>query len=250
MYLGDEMLEIEKFDLITKLLKKEKRLSYKDIAFNTNISESTVRRCVDKMSSDGLLVKIKGGAALSEKLNIDIEVHERFIQNISEKQDIANKAQKLIKNGDLIYLDAGTTTFFVIRHLKDRNITVVTNGIMHINELVKYGIKTILIEGEVKHSTKAIIGVEAVNSISKYRFDKCFIGTNGVNLETGYTTPESNEARLKEKVIRHSEEKYILADYTKFNKISNITFADISGCKIITNKGFKNKEYMTYIVKE
>lgn len=244
------MLEIEKFDLITKLLKKEKRLSYKDIAFNTNISESTVRRCVDKMSSDGLLVKIKGGAALSEKLNIDIEVHERFIQNISEKQDIANKAQKLIKNGDLIYLDAGTTTFFVIRHLKDRNITVVTNGIMHINELVKYGIKTILIEGEVKHSTKAIIGVEAVNSISKYRFDKCFIGTNGVNLETGYTTPESNEARLKEKVIRHSEEKYILADYTKFNKISNITFADISGCKIITNKGFKNKEYMTYIVKE
>lgn len=244
------MLEIEKFDLITKLLKKEKRLSYKDIAFNTNISESTVRRCVDKMSSDGLLVKIKGGATLSEKLNIDIEVHERFIQNISEKQDIANKAQKLIKNGDLIYLDAGTTTFFVIRHLKDRNITVVTNGIMHINELVKYGIKTILIEGEVKHSTKAIIGVEAVNSISKYRFDKCFIGTNGVNLETGYTTPESNEARLKEKVIRHSEEKYILADYTKFNKISNITFADISGCKIITNKGFKNKEYMTYIVKE
>lgn len=244
------MLEIEKFDLITKLLKKEKRLSYKDIAFNTNISESTVRRCVDKMSSDGLLVKIKGGAALSEKLNIDIEVHERFIQNISEKQDIANKAQKLIKNGDLIYLDAGTTTFFVIRHLKDRNITVVTNGIMHINELVKYGIKTILIEGEVKHSTKAIIGVEAVNSISKYRFDKCFIGTNGVNLETGYTTPESNEARLKEKVIRHSEEKYILVDYTKFNKISNITFADISGCKIITNKGFKNKEYMTYIVKE
>lgn len=250
MYLGDEMLEIEKFDLITKLLKKEKRLSYKDIAFNTNISESTVRRCVDKMSSDGLLVKIKGGAALSEKLNIDIEVHERFIQNISEKQDIANKVQKLIKNGDLIYLDAGTTTFFVIRHLKDRNITVVTNGIMHINELVKYGIKTILIEGEVKHSTKAIVGVEAVNSISKYRFDKCFIGTNGVNLETGYTTPESNEARLKEKVIRHSEEKYILADYTKFNKISNITFADISGCKIITNKGFKNKEYMTYIVKE
>lgn len=244
------MMEVEKFDLIIQLLKKEKRLSYKVIASKTNISESSVRRYIDKMYTDGLLLKIKGGASISEKLNIDIEVKERFIQNISEKEEIAKKTSKLINDGDLIYLDAGTTIFFIIPYLKNRNITVVTNGIMHIDELVKYGIKTILIEGEVKHSTKAIIGVEAVNSISKYRFDKCFIGTNGIDVETGYTTPESNEARLKEKVIKHSEEKYILADYTKFNKISNISFGNILDCKIITNKRFDNKEYIKYIVKE
>ena len=121
---------------------------------------------------------------------------------------------------------------------------------MHIEELTKNKIRTIVIGGEVKDTTKAIVGAEAIQSLEKYRFDKCFIGVNGIDEKKGFTTPELNEAIIKKKVLELSEMKYILADKSKFNKISNIQFAKIGDCKIITSDEAikKNNKYKKYFI--
>ncbi|RRD41034.1 DeoR/GlpR transcriptional regulator [Leptotrichia sp. OH3620_COT-345] len=242
------MLEIDRFEKIISELNKRGRLSYQDLDRIMDVSSSTIRRDVEKMYSKGLLLKIKGGVCQHKNLNFDVEVKDRFKENVNEKKEIAEKVSKILKQGDFIYLDAGTTVFYVIEKLKNMNITVVTNGLMHIEELLKYNIKTIMLGGEIKQSTKAVVGVEALASLNKYRFEKCFVGVNGINIENGFTTPEINEAILKKRVIELSREKYVLADKEKFDKISNVKFSDLKDCKIVTTKQTikKNNRYKKY----
>ncbi|EEY35614.1 DeoR/GlpR family DNA-binding transcription regulator [Pseudoleptotrichia goodfellowii] len=244
----ENMLEIDRFEKIMQELNKKGRLSYRELDDIMEVSSSTVRRDIEKMYSKGLLLKIKGGICQQKKLSFDVEVKDRFRENVEAKKEIAERISKTLKDKDFIFLDAGTTAFYLIEKLRGKNITVVTNGTMHIEELLKYKIKTIILGGEIKESTKAVIGLEAILSLEKYRFDKCFLGVNGINLENGFTTPEINEAMIKKKVLELSEEKYILADKEKFDKMSNVKFAELEECKIVTTKQAikENNRYKKY----
>ena len=244
----DNMLEIDRFEKILDELEKKGRLSYQELDSILKVSPSTIRRDIEKMYKNGLLIKIKGGIAQLQKLNFDPKITDRFNKNVEGKKEIAEKAFKRIKKGDFIYLDAGTTVFYLIEKLKDTEVTVITNGAMHIDELLKNNIRTIIAGGEIKGLTGAVVGIETAEFLDKYRFDKCFLGTNGISIKAGFTTPEVNEAMVKKKVLELSEEKYILADEDKFDKISNIKFSSLGNCKIITtNKAIKqNNRYKKY----
>lgn len=93
-----------------------------------------------------------------------------------------------------------------------------------------------MIGGNVKKTTKAIIGSHALNCLNKFKFDKCFIGSNGINIEAGFTTPDCEEASIKEYAILNSKESYILSDSSKLDSIACIRFAKINNCTIISNK--------------
>ena len=244
----EDMLEIDRFEKILDELEKKGRLSYQELDSILKVSPSTIRRDIEKMYKNNLLIKIKGGIAQLQKLNFDPKIADRFNKNIEGKKEIAEKAFKRIKKGDFIYLDAGTTVFYLIEKLKDTEVTVITNGTMHIDELLKNNIRTIIAGGEIKGLTGAVVGIETVEFLDKYQFDKCFLGTNGISIKAGFTTPEVNEAMVKKKVLEISEEKYILADEDKFDKISNIKFSSLGNCKIITtNKAIKeNNRYKKY----
>jgi DeoR family fructose operon transcriptional repressor len=93
-----------------------------------------------------------------------------------------------------------------------------------------------MIGGNVKLNTKAIVGSHAVKCLSKFRFDKCFIGTNGIHLKSGFTTPDCEEASIKKCAIDNSKTAFVLADSSKFNEVSFVTFSQLDECIIITNK--------------
>ena len=243
------MLEIERQEIILKKLEETGKLSYENIEKFLNVSIATIRRDVEKLKNQGLLSKVNGGIVSKKRINFELEVAEKFEENIEDKKKIAKKAADLVENGDFIYLDAGTTTYYMIEYLKDKNISVVTNGLMHLDQLIMNNIKTIIVGGEVKAITKAVAGIEALKNIEKYRFDKSFLGANGVSVEYGFMTPDINEALLKEKVIEISNKAYILADQKKFNELSSVKFADIKKCKIITSE-LKDEVYKNYTIEE
>jgi DeoR family fructose operon transcriptional repressor len=141
-----------------------------------------------------------------------------------------------VKNGDSIYIDAGTTTMQMIPYLKDKEITVVTNGVSHLEMLLENQIPTYLIGGIVKPKTRALVGSAAQSGINAYRFDKCFMGVNGIHPEAGYTTPDPEEAAIKRLAITLSQEAFILADDTKFNEISFSKIAGLYEAAVITNE--------------
>jgi len=104
--------------------------------------------------------------------------------------------------------------------------------------------------GEIKATTEAIVGLECVISLGTYHFTKCFIGTNGISIGAGFTTPDRRESAVKSAAIKQSKDVYVLADNSKFGKMSSITFAKLGEGAIITDKLTDQKYLSETSVKE
>ena len=164
----------------------------------------------------------------------DDEVTHRKEQNKEAKDRIARVAAEQILPGDFVYVDAGTTTERMIDYITAKNAVFVTNAITHAKKLAERGYVVYILGGEFKAVTEAIVGEEAVVTLEKYNFTKGFWGTNGVSIQKGFSTPELKEALVKRKSMENCVERFILADDSKFNHISSVTFATFESAKVIT----------------
>ncbi|MBS4216022.1 DeoR/GlpR family DNA-binding transcription regulator [Neobacillus rhizophilus] len=228
------MLTPERHRLILQLLKEKGIVKIQEIMELTCSSESTIRRDLSQLEEQKFLKRIHGGASRLQGKLQEPSMIEKSSKNLHEKQLIAKYAAGLVEEGDCIYLDAGSTIFEMIDSLPN-DIVVVTNGFMHLPGLLNKGISTFLIGGLAKQKTNALIGRGALESLEFYRFDKCFMGVNGIHPQFGFTTPDQEEAMVKQKALFLSREAFVLADSTKFSEISFAKIADIHEASIITN---------------
>ena len=133
-----------------------------------------------------------------------------------------------------MYLDAGTTTGYMLEHLNDSRATFVTNGVSHARTLAQMGERVLLVGGELKGSTEAVIGSQAMQMLKNYHFTKGFFGTNGMTQKEGFTTPEANEALVKRTAMEQCLERYVVSDSSKFGLISAVTFFSFDEAVILT----------------
>jgi len=236
------LLTEERHRLILNILKEKGIVKINELVELTGTSESTIRRDLTYLENTNALKRVHGGATLIKGRFIEPSYSEKQVRSIHEKSIIAKYAAALIENGDCIYLDAGTTTFEMIKNIDKKDIVVVTNGLKHIDALVEKNISSYILGGKVKGRTKAVIGADASKSLQKFRFDKCFIGINGIHLDYGFTTPDSEEAVLKENAIDISREAFILADESKFGEVAFVKVADLEQATIITNTEVQDYE--------
>ncbi|KRF51569.1 DeoR family transcriptional regulator [Bacillus sp. Soil745] len=229
------MLTTERHQFILSILKEQGTVKLQELVDQLQASESTIRRDLVQLEEMKLLKRVHGGASLLQRKGLEPTTMEKQYKARAEKQLIAKLAASFIEKNDCIYLDAGTTTAEMIPYLKDKNITVLTNGLMHIPKLIELEIKTVLVGGMIKFSTNAIIGSNAVQFLNEYRFDKCFLGMNGIHQELGFTTPDPEEALLKKMALRLSNETYVLADSSKLNEATFAKVADVSDAIILTD---------------
>lgn len=224
---------------ILSLLNEKGSVTVQELRELFQASESTIRRDLNALDKMGALVKVFGGAVKvsaevdqirDEKVALRSELH------MEEKRRIAKAAAALVEPNDFVYIDAGTTTGSMIPFLKEESATYVTNAVSHALRLAEGGYKVTLIGGEVKSSTEAIVGNEAVINIQKFNFTKGFFGTNSVSLIKGFTTPDINEAMIKECAMNNSKSAYVLCDSSKFEHISPVKFGEFDSAKIITDR--------------
>lgn len=230
------MLTPERHRLILKILKEKNVVKIQELVDLTDTSESTIRRDLSQLEEQKHLKRIHGGAARLQGKLQEPSMIEKSAKNLQEKKRIAQYAASLIEEGDCIFFDAGSTIKEIIDFLPVKDFVVVTNGLMHVNALLEKGIQTYVIGGYAKPKTNAIIGRGALASLDLYRFDKCFIGVNGIHPQYGFTTPDQEEAMVKQKAIAQSREVFVLADETKFSEVSFAKIADIHEGTIITNE--------------
>jgi len=231
-----EMPTEERHQEILNLLNKYQTVSLKQLLDCLNVSESTIRRDLSQLEEESKLIRVHGGAKKNVTLDAEQTITEKAFKNSHEKDQIAKYAASLVKENETIYLDAGTTTYAMVPYLKDKNILVVTNGIQSANRLVDMNIDTILLGGKIKQTTKAIIGSFTLKQFEQYRFSKAFLGINGIDLDAGLTTPDNEEAMLKQAAMDSGNEVYFLADSSKFNKVTFCKVAELEGQKIITSQ--------------
>ncbi|MBM6618923.1 DeoR family transcriptional regulator [Bacillus suaedaesalsae] len=229
------MLTPERHRIILELLELKHVIKLQDLVEATNTSESTIRRDLDQLEKDKKLKRVHGGASLLTQKGEELSISEKSTKNLHEKEAIARYAASLIHDGDCIYLDAGTTVFQMIPHIKAKEIKVVTNGLTHLEALLDQNITTFLTGGYIKKKTKALVGAGAMNGLKEFRFDKSFIGVNGIHLEYGFTTPDPEEASIKGLAIHLGQKTYVLADNTKFNEVTFAKVANLNEATILTN---------------
>jgi len=233
------MLSEERKKKILRLVNDRGSVTVAELKETLDTSESTIRRDITALSRDGKLVKVFGGAvALSEPpLTEELSVIAKQSINKEEKNRIAEYAAKLINPGDYVYIDSGTTTACMINYITETRATYVTNAVAHAKDLVRRGMKVLLIGGELKENTEAIVGADAILHIQKYHFSKGFFGTNGISMNLGFTTPDVREALIKRVAVQNTQPgaRYILADHDKFDVASTVTFSDFGGTVTVTD---------------
>lgn len=232
---GDIILKSKRKQIIIDKINNDGFVTVDTLIDLLGISESTVRRDLDELECERKLYRIHGGA---EKLNAsqeELSNVQKAIKNVKEKKEIVKAANEFINDGDVIFIDAGTTNEMLINRLINKNITVVTNSINHANMLLEKNVKTIVVGGFIKKSTNANIGHMAIEQIEKLNFDKAFVGMNGID-DKFLTTPDIEEAAVKKSIIENARETYILADCTKIGKNSFAKVENIEKVTIITNK--------------
>ena len=232
------MLTEERYSAILDLLEEKRNVTVTEIKDMLGISESTVRRDLNALDHLGRLHKVFGGAVSIEArfTNTEPSMAQKQDVNVEEKRKIARYAASLIKSNDFVYLDAGTTTGYMIDFLTDTSVTFATNAVLHAKRLAAAGFQVLVLGGILKGSTEAVIGSHTVLSLQKMHFSKGFFGTNGVSRKCGLSTPDTDEALVKQTALGQCRESYVLADYEKFGKISLMTFAGCESTKIITDR--------------
>lgn len=245
------MLSEERMEEIVRIVNERGSITNQELVQLTGASESTIRRDITSLADDNRIIRVHGGAMSVTNSTAgmeDSDISARRAQNGEEKKKIAKYAAQLITNNDLVYIDAGTTTEYMIEYITAFGATFVTNALSHAVQLAKRGFNVYIIGGQIKSITEAIIDSEAIISLAKYNFTKGFFGTNGINRERGLTTPDVREADIKKFAMSRCNKKIVLCDSSKFDKISKATFSSLQDVTVVTEK--KSEKFKGYNIKE
>jgi DeoR/GlpR family transcriptional regulator of sugar metabolism len=214
------MYSEERKKLIIQILKELEKISVPSLANKFNVSEATIRRDLDDLSSKGLIIRTHGGALSKSDFEL-ISVNERKFLNMVQKKAIARDALKLIKDNDNIFLSGGSTILELAKLLDSfEDLNVITNSIDSSLELTKFqNVETTIIGGTLWKKNLFTIGPLALKNLDDFQINKLFFGISGFDLEIGLTAPSVLEAEIISKIISKSKIKYLLADSSKYGKI-------------------------------
>ena len=194
----------------------------------------------------GKLQRVHGGATIHQNRVKEPKLSEKELRIYVKNKKSLNVFACDIQDHECIFLDAGSSTFELIQYIEAKDITVVTNGMTHVEELLKHGIKTLMV-GQVKPTTMATVGANALETLRRYCFDRAFIGMNGIDVKYGLTTPDE-QALIKETAMKLSNHKYVLVDQSKFNQIYFARVPILDGLSIITSqKAMQSKMTEAYM---
>lgn len=226
------MLTTQRKQYILEVLKRDGQIIAKTLSQELNLSEDTIRRDLRELAQEGLLQRVHGGALPVSPAIADFAGREDISQE--EKVAIGKAAARLIKNGQVIILDGGTTAVQVARHL-DKNLqaTLVTHSARTALELVNHPqVEVVLIGGRLfKHSIVSV-GAAAIEAISHIRADIYFMGVTGIHPEAGLSTGDLEEAYIKLALSRQAAETMVLASREKLGAASPYVITslhDVSG---------------------
>jgi Transcriptional regulators of sugar metabolism len=233
-----EMLTEKRHGIILELLQEKRSITVAEIKDRLGISESTIRRDLNALDREGKLTKVFGGAVALDAApsSAELSVSQKLQVNEEEKRCIARYAASILRPHDFVYLDAGTTTGYMLEYPMEKNVTFVTNAVAHARRLAVAGYRALLVGGELRGTTEAVVGAQAVLSIQEYHFTLGFFGANGISRRHGCTTPDSSEALVKKTALRQCGKPYVLADSAKFDEVSSVSFAGFREVEIISER--------------
>jgi DeoR family fructose operon transcriptional repressor len=216
------------------------RVEVNALAEALDVTPETVRRDLTILERHGVLRRVHGGAIPVERLGFEPGVETRSERFVAEKERIAKAALAQLPDEGTVLLDAGTTTLRLAEQLpRDRELTIVTNSVEIATLVAKQpNLSLYVLGGRVRGRTLAAVGSWLTNALQDVFVDVAFMGTNGLSMERGLTTPDQSEAAAKRAMIGAARRSVVLTDRTKIGVDHFCRFADLSDiATVITDSG-------------
>ena len=228
------MLAVERQHRILDMLSKSRAVTTARAAKVLAVSEETVRRDFEKLEADGRLDREHGGAVRVTDGRSDLPLDSREMANVAEKEAIARVALTQIQTGDTLFFDASSTVFHLARLLTNLELTVLTNGLKVAVELARLpAVEVILVGGVVSHRSLSCQGTLTDQALESYHVQKVFSSCRGLDAERGLSEANAEEAGLRRKIIKLSDQTIVLADHTKMGLKSSYFFARLRDVDVL-----------------
>jgi DeoR/GlpR family transcriptional regulator of sugar metabolism len=223
-------------DVILASAYRDGFVAVRQLADDLDVSEATVRRDLHGLAAEGLLQLNHGGASVVR--GSDHSFLSKVTQNVEAKQTIAQLAAQLVRDGEQLFLDSGTTCFAMTAFLRaKRGLSVIVNSIRTAQELHAPGINVLMLGGQYRADRMDTIGPMAIASLDKLRGYVAFLGTDGIGLDFGLTAIDIESAHIFGQAIRNARQSILLADSSKFDNPGLYKIADWSMVsKVVTEK--------------
>lgn len=212
---------------ILALLEEAGEVDIRQLSQHLDASEITIRRDLNQLASDGLLARTHGGAMKIRELEMPHNFSNKAAVNQVAKDNICRKAAAEIKEGDIIFMDCGSTVFRMCQFIKNKRIKVITNSIPVMYELQNSQVSLNIIGGEFDAERQAIHGKIAEEHIARYHAGKAFVGIDGIS-QKGLFANSEKEAAITLALASRSAHTYLLCDTSKIGKESYLKFADVT----------------------
>jgi len=238
--MSKSLIPAQRRERIQEYLALHKIVASTDLSEWLGVSEATIRRDLEWMEAEGLLERTHGGAILSQRLPLEPEYKQRAQRCPEEKRLIGLTAAALIEEGDIVFINSGSTTTQIIRHIRSgSHVTVITNNLFAALEVGEADFNLLLLGGEFQHKSNSVAGRFAIENLSKVYANKAFVGVDGISPRFGYTVPSNAEAEVMRMMIERTNGPiYVVADHTKWGIVSNFEVAPIhKAIKLITDDG-------------
>lgn len=230
----------ERHQVIVERARRDNRVEVTSLADELDVTTETIRRDLTALEKQGLLRRVHGGAMLVDRLGFEPSVAARETRLAAEKEQIAAAAVRWLPEGGSILLDGGTSTLALARHIPPQaELAVMTNSLPAATLLAERpGIELHLLGGRIRSRTHVGVGRWSADALADLSVDVAFMGTNGLTLQHGLTTPDLDEAATKRAMIAAARQVVLLADHSKIGASYLGRFATLAEVDVlITDRG-------------
>ncbi|HHV44423.1 MAG TPA: DeoR/GlpR transcriptional regulator [Firmicutes bacterium] len=240
------MLASERRKQISRIILETRAVTVLDLAQRFQVATETIRRDLKKLEAEGVLKRTHGGAIIEESTNV-LPFAQRNQQNIEEKRQIAARAAQLVKDGQTLILDNGTTTMELARALVNKkDITVVTNSLVIARELAYApGVTVEVVGGVLRKAELSLVGPTAKQFIERIRVDWTFLAAAGVTVDHGPAVSNNLEAEIKTLMAEAAAQTVLLVDSSKLGKPAMVSYLPLEKLDMIITDSKANREVLT-----
>ena len=244
-----EKMRKERLHNIAEYITDNGFVTMEQIRDEFNIAMPTVRKDISELASQGLIEKVYGGAKakVSPSKNMHMFKNRRSVR-MEAKNEIARKAAEIIDDGDVIYIDSGTTAAAIIEYIKDKHVTIITSNmaaVMASAEVDNVGVY--ILGGKFNRDTMSVDHADPKEIMGVFNVDKAFMAATGYSIEGGIAQDSPTECVIKKHILGMATEAYLIIDSSKIGKKALIRYANPDAIHaIITDGIIDKKEYKEF----
>lgn len=223
------MYPIERQRKIIELLEEKGMMKLSSLSNVLDVSMETIRRDVQILVDQGEVTKFYGGIKLVKNNKIESLLSTRLKENTAQKMKIARCCASFVEDGDAIFIDSGTTTFHITKYIKHyKQLTVITNSLPIVLELMNTEINVIIIGGKLRQSEKSITAYDFLFNFERLNITKAFICTSGISVDKGISDYNVEEVQTRRQIINLTKKVFVAADHSKLNRDVTVKVCDLN----------------------